>query len=87
MAYYYDQDGNKIPVDDHSPQEAKDMAAQQEQANARAANGDPNAGGNAGGVQAPGAAGQVDNSGKVVDGPLGNTQGSGVTPEQKFRRS
>jgi hypothetical protein len=30
MAYYYDQDGNKIPVDDHSPQDAKNAAAAQE---------------------------------------------------------
>jgi hypothetical protein len=83
MAYYYDQDGNKIPVDSHSTPEEKDAAAQQEQANARAANGDNSAGGDAGGVQAPGAAGQVDNSGKTVDGPVGNTQGTPITKEQK----
>lgn len=29
MAYYVDQDGNKIPVDDHSTQEEKNLAVQQ----------------------------------------------------------
>jgi len=53
MAYYYDQDGNKIPVDDHSTQEQKNMAAQQEAQNAAAAHGDPSTNGDAGGVTLP----------------------------------